>query len=294
MKTRILISAISLFAIIIASGQNQFNIVDNSATWSVITNNLGNYYTQYIRIGSEDTLINGLYYRKIYNCYDPIPVSWTFMDLFIREDTETRKVFMRDLQGDEALIYDFSLETSDTVIIRNVISGPNFKLKVIDIDSVLIYDSYRKRYHFEPLTWPYSDVWIEGIGSINYGIVYCGYSNTSPWYIMLCYKLNDNVYYINPDYTACYYPYVSISENELKNYKVYYNPNSNIVQIENMPIDLHCEFELYNLLGQKIICTPFSSNSRFFLGNFGLKDGLYIYVIKHKEYIFSEKLMIKK
>ena len=294
MKIGIIFSIALLFTILFVSGQNQFNIVENTSKWSVITNYGGFYDTHFIRFGTEDTLIGGLPYRKVYNSYDPNGLNWTFMDLFIRENTTSRQVFLRNMIGEEGMLYDFSIELGDTVTIRNVISGPNVKLKVIGVDSVFIYDAMRKRYHFEAVTWPIPDVWIEGIGSRGQGIIYSGFYNTSPWYTLLCYKQDDVVYYMNPEYTACYYPYISISEKEKDYPKVYYSAKLNLIQIENIPESNLIYFELYNLFGQKEIYLPISGKTQISLDQNGLKDGLFIYVLKHKEYIHSEKLMIIK
>ncbi|MCD4724124.1 MAG: hypothetical protein K8R63_04715 [Bacteroidales bacterium] len=294
MKVRVLNLIILLSTVIIANGQNQWNIIDNTSKWSVVTDYGGYYDTHFIRFGSEDTLIEDLLYRKVYNTYDPDELNWSFMDLFIREDTATRQVFLRNTLGEEGMIYDFSVGISDTVSIHNVISNTYISMEVIDIDSILIDETYRKQFHFEPVNWPYWDTWVEGIGSMGQGIIYSGFYNTSPWYTLLCYNQNDTVYYMHPDYTACYYPYVSIEDNEIRSFKVYYNYEANCIEVGNLPANQFFEFELYNLLGEKILCVPLSGKVRINLNNYGLKDGLFIYVIKHKEYIFSDKLMIFK
>ena len=99
---------------------------------------------------------------------------------------------------------------------------------------------------------------------------------------------------MHPDYTACYYPYVSVEDNEIRSFKVYYNFEANCIEVENLPANQFFEFELYNLLGAKILYVPLSGKVQINLNNYGLKDGMFIYVIKHKEYIFSDKLMIFK
>lgn len=274
--------------------QNNWQIIDTSSKWSVITNYGGYYDTHFIRFGNEDTVIEGFSYRKVFNTYDPYEQNWSFLDLFIREDTLTRQVFLRNPVGEEGMIYDFSIGVSDTVTINNVISGGFIEMEVIEIDSILINEVYRKRFHFEPVNWPYWDTWVEGIGSIGQGIIYSGFYNTSPWYTLLCYKQNDMVYYMNPNYTACYYPYVSVYETKADNYKVSYNSNTNCIHVKGVLANDQAYFELYSVFGQRILQLPITDNAQINLGKYGLKDGLYIYSIKNKEYFNNDKLMITK
>ncbi|MBC8488259.1 MAG: hypothetical protein H8D45_19705 [Bacteroidetes bacterium] len=94
MKVNVLNLIVLLSMVVIANGQNQWNIIDNTSKWSVVTDYGGYYDTHFIRFGTEDTLIEDLPYRKVYNTYDPDELNWSFMDLFIREDTASRQVFL--------------------------------------------------------------------------------------------------------------------------------------------------------------------------------------------------------
>ncbi|MCD4664348.1 MAG: T9SS type A sorting domain-containing protein, partial [Bacteroidales bacterium] len=182
----------------------------------------------------------------------------------------------------------------DTVTLNNVISGPTITMKVIDIDSILINDDYRKQFHFEPVNWPFWDTWVEGIGSMGQGIIYSGWYNTSPWYTLLCYKQNDIVYYMHPDYTACYYPYVSVDETPVDKLKVFYNNKTKCVDIKNNGANSPTCFELYTVFGQRIFHEPITGNAQINLSKYGLADGLYIYSVKNKKYFNNGKLIITK
>ncbi len=274
MKTKpFLLLQTALVAALFSAAQNQMNIVDSNAKWSVITNNQGTFDTHFIRFSEEDTLIGGYSYHKIYSTYSQFEINWEPMDIFIREDVTSRQVFMRDITGDEGMIYDFSAELGDTVTIRNVISGPNVKYKVIGIDSIFIYNALRKRYQFEFLSWPVNDTWIEGIGSMDHGIIYCGYYNTSPWYFLLCYKYNDILYYQNPDYTACYYPYVGQDEFiDDDKFTFFPNPATTFITINVNEGQQINEVIIYNQLGQKVLVEK-PVNNRLDIS--GLKQGIY-------------------
>jgi hypothetical protein len=281
--------SIILFIVVIAHGQNQFNIVDENTKWSVITDYGGYYDTHFIRFGSGDTIIEEIAYKKVYSTYSPLELNWTFMDIFIREDTLSREVYLRNAIGEEYMIYDFSLELGDTVNIRNIFSGPLIRMRVISIDTVLIYDSYRKRFQFEPVNWPYWDTWIEGIGSIGQGIIYSGYYNTSPWYTLLCYKQNDLLYYMNPDYTACYYPYVSVEEIYAENeIRIFPNPATDYITLNVNKGQQIEQIIIYDHLGQKVLEANQVNNT---VDVSGLKSGMYLIEVSTKEFTGRQKLI---
>jgi hypothetical protein len=292
MKTKsFLLLQIAMLVTLFSAAQNQWNIVDSHAKWSVITDNQGNFDTHFIRFSEEDTLIEGQAYRKIYSTYSQFEVDWEPMDYFIREDIATRKVYMRDIDGYEGMLYDFSAELGDTVTIWNVISGPTIKYRVISVDSIYIYDALRKRYQFEFLTWPANDTWIEGIGSLDHGILYSGYYNTSPWYFLLCYKYDDILYYMDPDYSECYYPYVGQEEIiDDEAISIFPNPASSFITIhtkEGNPIE---ETIIYNHLGQKALVAVPVNNT---VDVSGLRPGIYFIEVAAKEWRGRTKLIIK-
>lgn len=249
MKTQTLIICFFL-NVAFSFSQNQYNVVSSSHKWNILSEGTGFDITQIIRFSEQDTIIGSFSYKKVLASFDPDETDWVFMDAIIREDTVTREVFMRNSVDDEQRIYDFSLIVGDTIDIRNVLSGPSFQLEVIEIDSLLIDYEFRKRFYLESVGWPYYDVWVEGIGSLLHGVIYCGFYNTSPWFKLLCFKENNNVYYMNPDYTGCYYPPVSIQENESKNDYFKFNPSTNQI-ILNQPSQ-NVSFVFYNLFGQEI------------------------------------------
>ncbi|MDR0413433.1 MAG: hypothetical protein LBH61_06520, partial [Dysgonamonadaceae bacterium] len=69
-----------------------------------------------------------------------------------------KKVFIKENQQDESLLYDFGLEVGDAVE-KNELS-----YTVTKIDTVLIGETQRKRFFFND----HYDVWIEGIGSLHH------------------------------------------------------------------------------------------------------------------------------
>ncbi|MEZ5082949.1 MAG: hypothetical protein R2750_05820 [Bacteroidales bacterium] len=180
----------------------------------------------------------------------------------------------------------------DTVDIRNVLSGPSFHLEVIAVDSILIDAEYRKRFYLESIGWPYSDVWVEGIGSLLHGVIYCGYYNTSPWFTLLCFKENNEVFYMNPDYPGCYYPPVTIQENE--NQIEYFTFNSLFNQIIISETSLNMNIKIYDLYGREIISANSNHADEPLVISFKNKaSGIYIGIVFDGiKPLFTKKIFI--
>lgn len=163
-----------------------------------------------------DTIINDLRYKKL--CMDK-----SLLVGFIRE--ENKKIYyigsgftnfgasyspqmlekiracspsFIKSSGIEYLLYDFNVKTGDDILW-------GLESNHVDkIDSVLIGNSYRKRYTLRNN----GDVIIEGIGSVVKGLL----SSVSPvpmcsdyisWWNHICFSQNGQTVYKNPDYVDC-------------------------------------------------------------------------------------------
>ena len=119
-------------------------------------------------LSGEDTVMSDLTYKKLYIFYDTIfdKNHATYVG-GIREDINKRVYYKGDTihhvkpsytqiinaggnVGDEILLYDFSLSLGDTLKFGNL-SKPDGYLIVSLIDTIKVGESYRKKYHFEPI-----------------------------------------------------------------------------------------------------------------------------------------------
>jgi hypothetical protein len=105
----------------------------------------------------------------------------------------------------EYLLYDFSKQIGDTV--KHDSYGEFFSV-VLDIDSVLIGESYRKRFKVDN-HWYYQnpDYLIEGIGSVKNGLL--GHITNIPtcgshYWEHICFRENGIVKYLNPTFNDCF------------------------------------------------------------------------------------------
>jgi len=148
--------------------QSYIKLLNHYSEWHVTTCNSGCLTDSYYTIG--DTLINGYHY--------------TFLDLYhynknfvIREDTFTRKVYMRLLSqpstAKEYLLYDFSLQVNDTTTIENPGSPYPLQAGEFILDSIVskpLITKAHRFFYFHALDTVMANtkttVWAEGIGSL--------------------------------------------------------------------------------------------------------------------------------
>jgi hypothetical protein len=201
-----------------------FEFPDSNAIWSVSNKK---YFIQ------GDSVLNSIEYRKVYVENDSVISLGSFYAL-IREDSNEKKIYAIHKDSiNEHLLYDFSLDIGDEAIVfpleSEVYSGP-VSVKVDSVDSIYIYDDYRRKLHISGVEENdfFSEEWIEGIGS-SFGLFGSGLSGIvifDAYYpFLLCYEQNNNLLYNNPDFLTCYEPQVSTKKNlALNQVNIYPNP----------------------------------------------------------------------
>ncbi|MDR0683395.1 MAG: T9SS type A sorting domain-containing protein [Dysgonamonadaceae bacterium] len=154
MKTNILLLISFLFSTALLKGEGYIYIpyVEDSCRWSycqLYQVSMKDYKVDYSTYQLKgDTTINGLTYKKLYySCSENYIAA-------LRE--ENRKVFIKENQQDECLLYDFNLQEGDYME-KNEMS-----YLITKIDTVQIGETQRKRFFFDGGY----DIWIEGIGSL--------------------------------------------------------------------------------------------------------------------------------
>lgn len=213
-----------------------------------------------------DTIIQGVTYQKMTGCSmislcqcpfycGPYIAdtsgncnSITSSSIFMREDTIGKKVFILDynFSSSEQLLYDFSLNTGDTLISQYPFGAAN----IITIDSVGISNlqngEVRNIFYLSTGTF-----YIESIGGRN-GLMSALVSFTGPGELLGCVKLNGVLLY---DGGICYTPvgieshlnnsFVQVVfDNEFRNLKIILSNNElkgtlSILNIEGKPLSLN-------------------------------------------------------
>jgi hypothetical protein len=187
-------------------------------------------------IPGGDTIIDTLTYKKLYIFYDTVfNVNRATCVGGIREDDQKRVFFkgdsmihfskpMNEYYGyKEIMLYDFSLEIGDTI--KNINCRPEDDIIIVnDIDTVLVGNTLRKRFHFKYYTWVQ---WVEGIGNLR-GLLFTSgeIPNNGMYDDLICFKQNDTLLYFNDLYIDCIPPITGIKARPMDDVpcRVYPNP----------------------------------------------------------------------
>jgi len=299
MKTRLFV--IFILFHFVSFGQTSHSLVDTNKLWSNLWHTGGGpppyiYETNFIKFFG-DTVIDLNTYKKVHQTYDSTQSTW-FVIGYIREDSNHRVYYYRQQDSLEMLLYDFSAQVGDTLVIFI-----NHKVVVDSIDSVFVYDRYVKRlslstsfnksYYQTPKFWGIQ--WYEGIGDM------CGVLNSGNGDAvgtvsdLLCYYENDTLKYHSPLYNECYYDYtVDVADYYVNNVKATIFPNpvvsTSILKVENMR-DKKIKLEIYSLLGQKLMTTVIGEQTIINKSDF--ESGIYIYRIVANSFVWSGKFEIE-
>lgn len=262
---------------------------DSSAIWNIYGSqgcggfNFDTWGHSYSITISGDTIIGSTAYHKL---NVPIEVifsdggcdtsgTWTIPGHFvgcIRQDTSNKKVFfIPPADTLEQLLYDFNMTVGDTVkgYIERYIS-PADRDRVQSIDSVLVGNSYRKRWKINPY---YNIYFIEGVGS-TYGLVNPspGYTSDGPFYDIGCFHQSGQILYPNNTTTCEIITSVNSIDKFVNEIKIYPNPsNGSFTADFDQSIK---EMWLVDLLGNVILKHQTNYQTKFKIDN--LSSGTYI------------------
>ncbi len=186
MKIKKIYSAI-LFCIVIQTVALSQNLIDTSKVWNVLHRHTTCHTRSYKF--TKDTIIKNVKYKELrYSFEENFNFSQSITAGFIRE--EDSKYYIRYPNGENFLLYDFSLNLNDTVDFGFMNGIINLKFTVDTITYWDIDNISRKVMKMRPLDNSFTapQLWIEGIGSI-YGIVeVCETQVFSDETALLCFK----------------------------------------------------------------------------------------------------------
>jgi hypothetical protein len=227
--------------------------------------------SEYQYILSGDTTINAVPYHKInYSGRDRNPVNetWTYWNNgyygCYRNDAANKKVFFIPKDStSEQLLYDFDLNLNDTLPESLVYNRSEHGIiKVDQIDSVLVSNTYLKRYHLDNAGFG-DEYLIEGIGS-TLGL----FSPIVPFfeqdYILLCFKNEAEDLHYFSEYTSDCELITGIDDNYTTEPRITISPNPASTAITiSLPSTTtfdNTTLSVYNVNAQEVISQSLTSS----------------------------------
>ena len=285
---------IAVLAILKVSAQ--LPIIEPNKTWNIARCNSAVPVCTTLFYKFEDTLeINGKNYTKILTSELSNPDNWQNTG-YIRDDGTGKTYYLTNSNSKETLLYDFSMNVGDTVVLESVNYGqccPS-KTSVDSIKNIDYNDITRKTLYVSSLiqsegsTAKTNSVWIEGIGS-KLGLLQpteCLY--TGAYFYLLCCNTNNQLIYKNPTASSC--TITAITNNELqKDIKI--RTNSTNIEIEN-----NSKYAIYVLFvavdGRILNNTYIPQNSTKTVSTSKFSKGICIVTIYSESESYSSKIFI--
>lgn len=218
-----------------------------------------------LRFGG-DTTINGNMYRKIlkrpFHQVSPGPYCPPFEadeeeeilnQFFMREDTMEHRVYLWHIdindypEGQEILLFDFTLEVGDTVPVSNY-ATLGIPLIITDVsDFTLLNGEIRKRIEYV------DGAYIEGVGG-EYGLFQPLMPGIGFWWNVLCLKLDEENIYSHPNSLSQCNWMTSVDEIPRSAVQLYPNPNHGTFtfSIEPLKTSYPMRLVIFNTKGQQV------------------------------------------
>lgn len=303
MKTTILLSILLLPTILLGQIINHFDNLDSkwnvAKTYPAANQQNPNFVatTTTVYGFQGDTLINSEQWFKLYSTSDSLFQSNLLFRGLLRE--ENNKVFYLDTLNQLDTLYDFSLNVGDSVLFDLYGMYPEW-LQVIIVDSIQINGDYYKRLKFEEpsinaFDW-LDEEWIEGIGS-KHGPLFPAFpvkfSEEIPDSMLVtCTFSNNQQVWQHQSYPSCYVSIVlSVDQLELFDFKIYPNPFTDRIHIENIDLQQY-ELTILNSLGQTAKRTQVN-NDNIMIDLSELKEGIYFLRIESRDSAKTMKIIKK-
>lgn len=237
------------------------------------------YYYSYGLIG--DTVINTVRYSKVYKLQDTTLNSNVEYYGCLREDPSKRVFYLGwdfwKMQNfsQEIQLYDFSKTVGDTIDY-----GIWGRQRITAVDSIMIGSQYRKQFVVQ------YDTIVEGIGCLRdllFPITAIPTKVATKW-DLICFKQNEEVLYLDPDYPSCFPSADGIKEspeNSSGEIKMYPQPLifTSYIDLTGTKVQFNY-LAIYNIFGQLVYRKEISNISHIPLSRNDFSSGLYLYKLE--------------
>jgi hypothetical protein len=188
----------TLISIIGYAASAQFRLIDKEKSWNVLKSYKDQRTVSYKFL--EDTLIDNKQYTSLYYSFsDRLDTSDMNFAGFLREDTAKGNVYLRFMNGEEFVIYNFKANVCDIINLPSYNLASRIYFEVEFSDSTDINGQKKHRLYLTSLdkSLAKDQIWIEGIGS-NIGLIETGEVQYGRyWSKLLCVKDASNLLWSN-------------------------------------------------------------------------------------------------
>lgn len=278
---------IALFDNYDLKAQSYSPLVDTNKTWNVAEGDFVWFWSTSNYSLTQDTLIDGLHYKKVYAKDSILNPDFLRLMAFIREDSMKRVYIIRcpDTQSTgETLLYDFGLNVGDTVTAFNYYLSPVQNTWIVSsIDTVhLISGEKRVRWKLQNFSSD-EDCWVEGIGS-TMGLLFPGTRGIIDLSSkLLCYYENFDLMYKND--SSCFLSNANVDVQKVNSYQIFPTVAKDVVYVNNVDLNEVEIVEIYNATGNVIYRSTLFSNE---INVTALQPGFYfigLTFINHSSYV---------
>ncbi len=226
--------------------------------------------TEIFKTGITDT-IDDTEYLTIWYTQDIHEENW---DLYGYTREDNLKVYFRPfLETNDFLLYDFNVEVDSVIYITNPMFGNTDSIgyTITCIDSVELDNQKRKRIFLTDGS--FEEYWIEGIGSLT-GPLYSGLNIEGGYRELVCCHEEEELIYMNSNYTECYYVATGTVQYDINTLNVYPDYSSNTLDIQSSKIIEN--ILIYDIYGRLLESTAINSTGDIQLDISSLAPGTYL------------------
>jgi|GEM_PF-2260646 len=261
---------------------------------SMMFTNMDSYWVQPV----EEITINETVYTHYQETITVIDTP-VVNDYYIREDVEAKKVYKLE-DGNEYLMYDFSLQEGDNVMLE--FAGELIEYNVVSKDSFAVNSGrQRVRLLLEGVGSEATETWIEGLGNLGHPLKNFQTIIQDPDYTLLCNNYNGDVAYTVTEFMGAPFtcpergtepePPLNVNDYVDADVLVYPNPFTHSFVVKTgEPVD-GAVLTLHDVLGREIKRLNVSGREiEIARGN--LPPGIYMLRIEQDgDYVVSDKLI---
>ncbi|HBN04719.1 MAG TPA: hypothetical protein DD434_02880 [Bacteroidales bacterium] len=263
--------------------------------WTTTATTEGYQHYNKFALTEEDTIIEGVGYKKLYWFQDSVFDSLTAECIGGLRENAQKQVFYKGKVGYNnegwinGLICDFSLDVGDTFHIP----PSSLFVTIINIDTIEINNIKRRRLSLGMYDTGFEVCkYIEGIGN-DLGLMFnillrfvIGGGNGK----LLCYEHNGDLQYIAEDRTNCRNPFAGLTDILIEDNSITLYPNPTSKEVNISSENTINSIEVFNSLGQKVYQTNVKAKEKT-LDIYSLSKGVYTIGVNTEKGYIRKKLI---